>query len=55
MFTYFLRVKKRERQRVQVGEEQREGDRGSETGSVLVAQGLNPQVMSPRPEPKSDA
>ena len=55
-----MRERERERVHVQVGRvAEREGDRGSEVGSVLTAESLmrgsNSGTVRSRPEPKSDA
>ena len=58
-FLMFILLFLRESVRVQEGQREREGDRGSEARSGLTAASLtwgsNPQTARSSPEPKSDA
>ena len=59
IYLFFKRDGERERERVSKGGVEREGDRESEAGSVLIAEtpmpGSNSRTVRSRPELKSDA
>ena len=59
LFKCFIYFWERKRERMSREGAEREGDRGSEAGSLLTAEspmwGSNPRTVRPWPEPKSDA